>query len=170
MLAKKTPQARVFCEFNSPHPHPQTNPPTPTPTPPPHTHTLVPLIIEPTLVQIMACRLFSPSHYLNQCWVFVDWTLGNKLQWKFNHNIKLLIHENASEHIACEMAILFRERHDDVIKWKHFPRNWPFVRGNHRSLGFPTQRPVTRSFDVFFHLRLNRRLSKQPWGWWFETL
>ena len=33
---------------------------------------------------------------------------------------------------------------------------------------FPTQRPVTRSFDVFFDLRLNKRLSKQPWGWWFE--
>ena len=33
----------------------------------------------------------------------------------------------------------------------------------------PTQRPVTRSFDVFFDLRLNKRLSKQPWGWWFET-
>ena len=24
--------------------------------------------------------------------------------------------------------------HDDVIKWKHFPRNWPFVRGIHQSL------------------------------------
>ena len=35
---------------------------------------------------------------------------------------------------------------------------------------FPTQRPVTRSFEVFFDLRLNKRLSKQPWGWWFETL
>ena len=35
---------------------------------------------------------------------------------------------------------------------------------------FPTQRPVTRSFGVFFDLRLNKRLSKQPWGWWFETL
>ena len=23
--------------------------------------------------------------------------------------------------------------HDDVMKWKHFPRNWPFVRGIHRS-------------------------------------
>ena len=23
--------------------------------------------------------------------------------------------------------------HDDVIKWKHFPRHWPFVRGIHRS-------------------------------------
>ena len=34
---------------------------------------------------------------------------------------------------------------------------------------FPTQRPVTRSVDVFFDLRLNKRLSKQPWGWWFET-
>ena len=34
---------------------------------------------------------------------------------------------------------------------------------------FPTQKPVTRSFDVFFDLRLNKRLSKQPWGWWFET-
>ena len=35
---------------------------------------------------------------------------------------------------------------------------------------FPTQRPVTRSFDVFFYLRLNKRLSKQSWGWWFQTL
>ena len=33
----------------------------------------------------------------------------------------------------------------------------------------PAQRPVTRSFDVFFDLRLNKRLSKQSLGWWFET-
>ena len=33
----------------------------------------------------------------------------------------------------------------------------------------PAQRPVTRSFDVFFDLRLNKRLRKQTWGWWFET-
>ena len=35
---------------------------------------------------------------------------------------------------------------------------------------FSAQRPVTRSFDVYFDLRLNKRLSKQSWGWWFETL
>ena len=35
---------------------------------------------------------------------------------------------------------------------------------------FPAQRPVTRSFDVFFDLRLNKWLSKQSWRWWFETL
>ena len=34
---------------------------------------------------------------------------------------------------------------------------------------FPAQRPVTRGVDVFFDLRLNKRLSKQWWGWWFET-
>ena len=34
---------------------------------------------------------------------------------------------------------------------------------------FPAQRPVTRSFDVFFDLHPDKRLSKQWWGWWFET-
>ena len=33
---------------------------------------------------------------------------------------------------------------------------------------FPSQRPVTRSFDVFFDLRLNKRLSKQSKRRWFE--
>ena len=61
-------------------------------------------------------------------------------------------------------------QHDDVIKWKHFPRYWPFVREITAPGEFPTQRPVTRSFDFFFDLRLNKRLSKQSWGWWFETL
>ena len=41
--------------------------------------------------------------------------------------------------------------------------------GNSPATGeFPAQRPVTRSFDVFFDLRLNKRLSKQSWGWWLR--
>ena len=28
---------------------------------------------------------------------------------------------------------------------------------------------MTQSFDVFFDLRLNKSVSKQSWGWWFET-
>ena len=51
-------------------------------------------------------------------------------------------------------------RHDDVIKSKHLPRYWPFARGIHRS---------PRSFNMFFDLCPNKRLSKQSWGWWFET-
>ena len=50
--------------------------------------------------------------------------------------------------------------HDDVIKWKHFPRYW-LCEGNSSVTGeFPAQRPVTRSYDVFFDLYLNTQLSK----------
>ena len=34
---------------------------------------------------------------------------------------------------------------------------------------FPSQRPVTWSYDVFFDVCLNKRLSKQSWDWWFGT-
>ena len=34
---------------------------------------------------------------------------------------------------------------------------------------FPAQRPVTRSIDAFFYLRLNKRLSKLLWDWCSET-
>ena len=58
-----------------------------------------------------------------------------------------------------------KQNHDDVIKWKHF-----CVTG-HLCGEFtgPAQRPVTWSYDVFFDLRLNERLSKQSGDWWFET-
>ena len=36
------------------------------------------------------------------------------------------------------MVLIMTCHHDDVIKWKHFPRNWPFVREIHRSpVNFP---------------------------------
>ena len=57
--------------------------------------------------------------------------------------------------------------HGDVIKWKHFPCYLPLVRGIKGE--FPSQRPVTQSFDVFADLRLNKRLSKQSKSRWFET-
>ena len=86
---------------------------------------------------------------------------GTVHRWRWNSS-KLSKLAKAPLHLFLISFHVFR-RHDDVIKWKHFPRYWPFVRE------FPSQRPVTRSFDVFFHLRLNKWLSKQPWGWWFET-
>ena len=61
--------------------------------------------------------------------------------------------------------------HGDAIKRKHFPRYWHFVWGIRLSLvnSLPTQRPATQNFDVFFDLRLNKRLSKQSTRRWFET-
>ena len=59
--------------------------------------------------------------------------------------------------------------------WRHqmetFSALLALCAGNSPASGeFPAQRPVTRSFDVFFDLCLNKRLRKQSWGWWFETL
>ena len=59
--------------------------------------------------------------------------------------------------------------------WRHqmetFSALLAICAGNSPVTGeFPTQRPVTRSFDVYFDLRPKERLSKQWWGWWFETL
>ena len=59
--------------------------------------------------------------------------------------------------------------------WRHqmetFSVSLAISAGNSPVSGeFLAQRPLTRSFDGFFDLRLNKRLSKQSWRWWFETL
>ena len=58
--------------------------------------------------------------------------------------------------------------------WRHqmetFSALLAICAGNSPVTGeFPAQSPVTRSCDVFFDLRPNKRLSKHWRGWWFET-
>ena len=43
--------------------------------------------------------------------------------------------------------------HDDVIKWKHFPRHWPFVRGIHRSPVNSTHKGQWRGALMFSLIR-----------------
>ena len=62
-----------------------------------------------------------------------------------------------------------------IAWWRHqmetFSALLAICAGNSPVTGeFPAQRPVTRSFDLFFDRRLNERFSKHSWGWWFETL
>ena len=82
-------------------------------------------------------------------------------------------------------VLLMWYNHDDVIKWKHFPRYWLFVGGIHR---WPVNSPHKGQWRgaLMFSLicarikdwvnnreagdlRRHRSLSKQSWGWWFET-
>ena len=94
-----------------------------------------------------------PHHSLIQCYNIVDWSIGNKLQWKSDWNQSIFIQENACEIVFCKMAYIHciwsrpqwvkvlkiskttkvLDNHDDVIKWKHFPRYWLFLRGIHWS-------------------------------------
>ena len=62
-----------------------------------------------------------------------------------------------------------RNNHDDIIKWNHFLRHWPFVRGIHPTPVNSPHKGQWRRALVFFYLRLNKWLSKQWWGRWFET-
>ena len=58
------------------------------------------------MVQIMACRLLVPSHYLDQCWFIVNQHLRNKFQWNFNQNKAVFIRENKFEKVVCKMATI----------------------------------------------------------------
>ena len=60
-------------------------------------------------------------------------------QWHLPYNLQ-------GRDMSCRYQMVSDGSHDDVIKWKHFSRYWPFVRGIHRS----SQSPLTRSFDVCF--------------------
>ena len=52
----------------------------------------------------------APSHYLKQFWVFVNWTLKNKLQWNSNQNTTHFSQENAFENVSEMASILSRGR------------------------------------------------------------
>ena len=100
--------------------------------------------------------------------------LGNSLDetnsWlnRMNHWMKIKSHQNISQQLKAAL-------NNCKSLWRHqmetFSALLAICAGNSPVTGeFPTQRPVTRSFDVYFDLCPNERLSKQSWGWWFETL
>ena len=45
----------------------------------------------------------APNQYLNQWWNIVNWTLGNKLQWKFSRNSYIFVQRNAFENVTCKI-------------------------------------------------------------------
>ena len=66
----------------------------------------------------------APSHYLNQCWNIIDWTLRNKLHWNFNRNSDIFIHENVLEYVSKMVAILSQPQ---CVKWQRMYGGIKFV-------------------------------------------
>ena len=104
----------------------------------------------------------------------LEWMLRSRFEFDFFFNIERclcdVIHGGSGD--CCDYCAL-ASGHNRTW-WRHQMETFSAVlaicAGNSPVPGeFPAQRPVTRSFDVFFDLRLNKRLSKQSWGWWFET-
>ena len=121
--------------------------------------------------------------YISQIiWLFplimclnIDLVYNNGLRIKHCYNFEVPASSWRHDCLSKTMVVRLTVCHSGAKTWWRHPMetfsawlaicmgNWP-VTGE-----FPTQRPVTRSFGVFFDLRLNKRLSKQWWGWWFET-
>ena len=68
-----------------------------------------------------------------------------------------------SDNLSCHHGQVDNKGHDDIIKWKHFLRYWPFVQGIHQS---PVNFPHKGQWGG--HLCLNKRL-RHSWNWWVET-
>ena len=49
------------------------------------------------------------------------------------HNVPAACPVESNRRTINSVQLISERTHDDVIKWKHFPRYWPFVRGIHRS-------------------------------------
>ena len=121
------------------------------------------------------------SHWLSPCYIVTSSLIG----WAHSHTI-----QTSQINSAGAVSQVFIPEHQLIVGtenaeiplipgtiswWRHqretFSALLAFCAGNSPVPGeFPTQRPVTRSFDVFFDPRPNKRLSKQSWAWWFETL
>ena len=63
----------------------------------------------------------APSHYLNQCWNIVNWTLRNKLQWNSNQNTKIFIDENPFENVVWEMTSFLSR-----VRWVKIYTLWTY--------------------------------------------
>ena len=79
----------------------------------------------------------ASSHYLNQCWNIVDWTLRNKIQWNLNRNSCIFIEWNAFENVVWEMAAIL-SRPQCVIVWLQSPCT---------HIGLPSYRLCHRALD-----------------------
>ena len=93
--------------------------------------------------------------------------------WYFPHHNYIVINPGIAEN--SNAILQFQPRLVLFFSWwRHqmetFSALLTLCAGNSPVTGeFPSQRPVTRSFDLFFHLYLNKCSSKQSWGWWSET-
>ena len=54
------------------------------------------------LLQVMACCLSAPGHYLNQCWLIDNWNTTKKLQWNLKWNMKILFQQNHFKMVSAK--------------------------------------------------------------------
>ena len=54
----------------------------------------------------LACRLAAPTWYLSKCWLVINYTFQNKLQWNQNWNNHIFIYKNSIENVGQFVSTL----------------------------------------------------------------
>ena len=81
-------------------------------------------------------------------------------------NLTILVTEHTIlHHQYSTNTMVLLDIHDDFIKWKHFPLYWPFVR---LPVNSPHKGQWRGALKFSLICALNKRLSKQSRGGWFE--
>ena len=80
----------------------------------------------------------------------------------------------AVEYYTTSLTVLLHHDCQTMMWWRHqmkiFPALLALCEGNSPVIGeIPSKGPVTQSFDVFFYLYLNKRLSKPSRRRWYGT-
>ena len=91
---------------------------------------------------IMHCSMWPTQVCLSEIIISLLFGKARKAHFYSFMKNRLICHWPAGSRIQCLLFVylqcyLISPVHDDVIKWKHFSRYWPFVRGIHRSLWIP---------------------------------
>ena len=94
-----------------------------------------------------------------------QWILKDVMFRRCNSHDKLWLIQAAHLDIACSWEVVMMTSSNGNIFRATGPLCGEFT--GHRWITLT--RPVTRSFDVFSELRLDKRWNKQSWGWWFGT-
>ena len=110
-------------------------------------------------------QLTTTQHWFSQLSEAITWTNADTIHWRRNAALGENVYIFERPKIAARYQHVMTSSNGNIFRVTgHLCGNSP-IPGE-----FPAQRPATRSFDIFFDLRLNKRSSKQSWGWWFDTL
>ena len=119
-------------------------------------------------------NIYYDYHFASDTYICFINTIIRKYDMHHSRNVSNTLYSDRPYQRMFGSPIQYHYNDLKISWWRHqmetFSALLAVCAGNSPVTGeFPSQRSVSRSFDVFFDLRLNKQLSKQWWGWWFET-
>ena len=125
-----------------------------------------------TILHDIPSSWFLPKQCCEQIHWYTPYDMNFSLEPLSNGCSDVLLCSAASLALDWIMSGMVTFKHisnDYVIKWKPFPRYWPFVRGIHRSpVNSPHEGSLARTLK-FLWCGPHKLLNKQSNDWWFET-